>query len=250
MELIHYKAAFKEYSSNKLTQVEQRDSLLAHILARLDTDALTALENHPEFSATAHLKDTFHIWELVRHTNLLDSSANTKHHQLVEFTTLKQTGHFGSYLTTFNRCSGLVTAGYESKLHPGYILIDDLYRSIFLQGLTPFYYARIEKLLEEKPNITLSESLFDIQQFTTRNEHLLPASSASFVGKALAATADPDVSALTAAAATSKSYPKPAVGPYDPHSGYCSHCWTELKFAFKHALADCYRKHPNLVFLS
>ena len=197
LEMIHYDAAHQEYTANKIKQIEQRDALLAHILDRLDSVALTALENHPEFSATVSSKDTFRIWQLVRHTNLLDSSANTRHHHLVQFTTLKQTGTFGSYVTSFNRNVGLVSTGFESKQYPGYIKIDDLSKSMFFHGLSSFYSARVEKLLEEKPNINLADSIFDIQQFTTRNEHLIPATSDAYVGKALAAPLVPELTAAS-----------------------------------------------------
>ena len=132
IQLIRFDIACKEYSASKTQQAIHRDLLLTHILERLDTDALTALETHIEYISSALLKDTFHIWALVRETNLLDTSANTKHHQIVDFTTLKQTGTFGAYLQAFNRSADLVQAAFESPWHPGYISLEDLKKSIFL----------------------------------------------------------------------------------------------------------------------
>ena len=230
-------AAFRDaeriFRERESTRRLERIGLLGCIIAHLSPTSKVALSalagGRYEAAKVAH--DPFALWQLVLQTHM-HGSARTKQRQLADLVSLKQgTMSHPDYLFELRIRSRLVVAAFDSKKHPGYILIDDLLKNFYINGLDQVYFDRvISRLQESMPDATYEEATILAQQFALEHDSPLQAST-SFAGKALVA----EVSRTSAG--------RLQLGPYIEGSGFCSYCWAR-NYSNKHTLASCQWRLP------
>lgn len=198
--------------------------------------------------------DTFRMWELIVEAHR-SGSAKVKQLYLSELIGIKQTTTHESLLSTWNRAMLLFVQEFGSKEYPGLGLIDGelLLQSMYVNAVDPvFFHTVIERfIMSPDPDETLSSLQDKFQRYAlSYGSPSVPAVAAvplsDFSGTALVAAA----SSVALASApvlddssppklfTSPAPPRYALGPHDPNSEFCSHCWSK-GYKSTHPVAGC-----------
>ena len=234
--LAYFRDAERLFRERDSARRLERIGLLACILAHLSPTSKIALSTLAggRYEAAKVNHDPFAVWQLVLQTHM-HGSARTKQRHLADLVTLKQgTMSHPDYLYELRIRSRLVVAAFDSKKYPGYILIDDLLKNFYINGLDQVFFDRvISRLQESMPDATYEDATILAQQYAL--EHDSPTqSSTSFSGKALVAEV----------VRTSSSGRYKVLGPYVEGSGFCSHCWAN-NYSNKHTFASCQFRLPR-----
>jgi hypothetical protein len=221
---------------------------LMSLLSSASKDALGNVDDGALVSAKEKL-DAFALWQLILKTHTQGSGRAQQRH-FVSWLNLRQTTTHDTYVREIRDAMKLVAGSFESKDHKGYISIDSIAKVFYMNGLDQALFDRpLNRLMEEddKKDFSFNQSVQLCQAFyLDRAVHpvanTIPlAGPSAVIGKALAA---PITSVVSTSVRTRLEREEAArqrkllLGPYDPSSSYCEHCWSN-GFKNQHSKVSC-----------
>ena len=133
-----------EYMADRVIRAAQRqqwsdknDLLMSAMLVYLSEESKTDLKtkNHKEngYLASIAKTDTFRLYELIEETHLF-TSGRGRLLRLKDYLSTVQNGSHEEYLNVIRERLALFISDFESEEHPGFISIDDLSQTIYVNG--------------------------------------------------------------------------------------------------------------------
>ena len=130
--------------------------LMTAILSKMSQPSYATLQTKKGtdgFSSVVEAIDTLALWKLILETHLHGTSSIAKSKSL-----LSQSGmSHEEYLSKFSALSNVVSSNFQSKTHPGYILADDLFKILYIEGVGPQFQRPKEAIFEFKADGTKEE---------------------------------------------------------------------------------------------
>jgi len=205
-----------------------RDQALAYIIGRLSPESSLTMETKsgPEgYEASKTGKNSLRVWQLIEEAHLSGSS-RSRHGNMVALLSLRQTGPLAAheaFSSAFLRLGILLEHDFGSKVHPSFISIKTLLKTLYVLGVDPVFFARyIDRELEEPdPDMTLLQLMERFQAYAFEKGGEASQKSTAYVGQALVAS--------TAGAVRDSGAVLPSrrgsLGPFVAGSKFCKHCW-------------------------
>ena len=194
--------------------------LTSFLLGRLSLASQTILEINKEFIVARQKSDTFKIWALLKSTHFYGTGA-TKNTQLTKFISIKQgSAPLEDHLLEFQQQTILFKGNYESKIHPGFIAIEDITRNTWLNSVDQaFYQTKIDHVLDNTPDALTADVIAAFQLYNLqRGDSKVSTHTSDYTTQALLAKDTPGKNDKSA-----KTPRPPLPDPCPPD--YCEHCW-------------------------
>ena len=209
---------------------------LVRLLSLQSKAALDTKAGVTGWAASKASMNTLRMWELIVEAHRT-GSVRAQQLYLVKLLELKHTDLLSheEFLSLFNRYVALVISKFASPADPTMISADKLFKSIYMNAVNPlFFAAQIRSFIDDSDEAETLSTLQDkLQRHWLAYGHSDAKAREDAKAKELLSTSF--VSSALVASASAERVP---LGPFDPDSGFCSHCWSS-RYKKMHSLDDC-----------